>query len=397
MKGPYDTMIKKGKHAKKGAFPFFSIILVLLSISVLSTGMIIGWSIYTKEQARNDSDSLKAKQTLSLTPEEKKLSEKINHLLIKHDYIGSIYVKKNNHVIFERGYGYANKENDQLNRPYLYYQIGSIQKAMTALLILKQVELGHLSLNTKLAKFYPQIPNSQKISIEDLLYMRSGLKPTAKPTTPLSDTEVVQFAVQHLKLVDYHTYRYEPLNFTILAGILINLTHQPYEKLVENEIIKPLDLKQTAFYDQVKNSPHHALSYQMSASDDYWKPLTESQTAIHNELGTGNISMSVLDLNTFFTKVLSGKMIPQKLLFTLWKPSPTGHPYRGGVYCGNDYVLAQGNINRFHSVAVLKRDLKDAVVMESNDQSDKKIKLTALDLRNRIYNLIEGSKILEEN
>ena len=158
-----------------------------------------------------------------------------------------------------------------------------------------------------------------------------------------------------------------------------------------------MDLKQTAFYDQVKNSPHHAVSYQMSASDDYWKPLTESQTAIHNELGTGNISMSVLDLNTFFTKVLSGKMIPQKLLFTLWKPSPTGHPYRGGVYCGNDYVLAQGNINRFHSVAVFKRDLKDAVVMESNDQSDKKIKLTALDLRNRIYNLIEGSKILEEN
>lgn len=49
------------------------------------------------------------------------------------------------------------------------------------------------------------------------------------------------------------------------------------------------------------------------------------------------------------------------------------------------------------TTASFKRDLKDAVVMESNDQSDKKIKLTALDLRNRIYNLIEGSKILEEN
>lgn len=70
MKGPYDTMIKKANMQKRG-ISFFSIILVLLSISVLSTGMIIGWSIYTKEQARNDSDSLKAKQTLSLTPEEK--------------------------------------------------------------------------------------------------------------------------------------------------------------------------------------------------------------------------------------------------------------------------------------------------------------------------------------
>ena len=65
---------------------------------VVSDGFLIGehtYLIYTKEQATYDSDSLKAKQTLSLTPEEKKLSEKINHLLIKHDYIGSIYVKKN--------------------------------------------------------------------------------------------------------------------------------------------------------------------------------------------------------------------------------------------------------------------------------------------------------------
>lgn len=75
MKGPYDTMIKKANMQKRG-ISFFSIILVLLSISVLSTGMIIGWSIYTKEQARNDSDSQKAKQTLSLTPEEKNYQKK---------------------------------------------------------------------------------------------------------------------------------------------------------------------------------------------------------------------------------------------------------------------------------------------------------------------------------
>lgn len=30
---------------------------------------------------------------------------------------------------------------------------------------------------------------------------------------------------------------------------------------------------------------NHALSYQMSKEDDYFKPLTESETEIHNELG----------------------------------------------------------------------------------------------------------------
>lgn len=243
---------------------------------------------------------------------------------------------------------------------------------MTALLILKQVELEHLSLKTKLATFYPQIPGSQMISIEDLLYMKSGLKRIASPTVPLSDEKIIQFAINHLKWIDYHTYRYEPLNFTLLAGILTQLTHQSYEHLLKNEIIKPLDLKQTAFYEQIENTSQQAHSYQMSASNNYWKPLTETQTAVRNELGTGNISMSVYDLNEFFTKVLSGKLLPTSLLFSLWKESTQAHPYRGGVYCGNNYILAQGNINRFHAAAAFKIDLNDAVVMESNIKSDKK-------------------------
>ena len=384
-------MIKNGKHAKKRSRSFYTILLLLLSLSIFSTTIILGWHSFNKVQDDPTTNRITLKKQVNLSPNEQQLASQINQLLKKNDYIGSIYVKKNNHIIFKRGYGYANKKTDQPNGPSLYYQIGSIQKAMTALLILKEVELGHLSLKTKLANFYPQIPGSQIISIEDLLYMKSGLKRTATPRVPLSDEKVVQFAVQHLKLVDYPNYRYEPLNFTLLAGILIQLTHQSYETLLKNEIIVPLGLKHTAFYDQVKHSSSHAVSYQMSPTDNYWKPLTETQSAIRNELGTGNISMSVYDLNTFFTKVLSGKLIPKQLLFSLWKASTKGHPYRGGVYCGNDYVLAQGNINRFHSVAVFKKNLKDAIVMESNVQADKIVKIPATDLRNQIYDLIEGN------
>lgn len=383
--------MKKKKHAKKRTFSFYTRLLLLLSLSFFSTGIGLGWHYYTKEQATTPTKLITFKKELNLSANEKKLAKQINQILRKNNYIGSIYVRKNNHSIFERGYGYANKKTEKLNEPSLYYQIGSIQKAMTALLILKQVESGHLSLKTKLANFYPQIPGSQLISIKDLLYMQSGLKRTAAPTIPLSDEGVVEFAVHHIKLIDYHTYRYEPLNFTLLTGILMQLTHQSYEKLLKNEIIVPLGLTQTFFYNQVKNSTNHALSYQMSAHDNYWKPLTESQTAIQNELGTGNISMSVYDLNTFFTKILSGKIIPKKLLFSLWKASSQGHPYRGGVYCGNTYILAQGNISRFHSVAIFKKDLKDAIVMESNVQADKKVKRPATDLRNQIYDLIEGT------
>ena len=128
----------------------------------------------------------------------------------------------------------------------------------------------------------------------------------------------------------------------------------------------------------------------MSATDDYSKALIEPETDIRNELGTGNISMSVYDLNKFFTSVLSGFIIPKELLFSLWQNNGDKHPYSGGVYSGNDYILAQGNINRFHAVVAMKKDTKDAIVMESNIQSDKNIKLPATDLRNQIYELMEG-------
>ncbi|MEY8446045.1 serine hydrolase domain-containing protein [Enterococcus ratti] len=385
--------MKKGKHAKKRTHSFFTFSLLLLSISLISTSIIL-WQYQPETSDKNKSSQTIVKKHLKLSPDEKKIAEKIHQLLKKNDYIGSIYVKKNNRTILECGYGYANEQIKKPNDPSLYYQIGSIQKAMTALLILKQIALGRLSLDTKLAVFYPQIPSSQFISIKDLLYMKSGLKRTATPNIPLTDEQVIQFSIKHLKLIDYHTYHYEPVNFTLLAGILVQLTRQSYETLLKNELIRPLGLKHTNFYAQVKHSVDHACSYKMSAYNNYCKTLTESPTTIRNELGTGNISMSVYDLNTFFTKVLAGKFLPKKLLCSLWKESSQNHPYRGGVYCGNNYVLAQGNINRFHCAAAFKRDLKDAVVMESNIQADKKIKRTVTDLRNQIYNLIEDSAIL---
>ena len=345
--------MSKGKHRKKQKISISFLVILLLSVSFFSTGIIIGGQL-TKTPQSQTYKTEPAQLTSNLTPDEQRLASKIDQLLQKSDYIGSI------------------------------------QKAMTALLILKQIQAGKLTFDTKLAEFYPQIPGGQQITIKNMLYMRSGLHRTASPDKPMSDSEIIQFALHHLKLTDYDTYHYEPLNYTLLTGILIKLTNQPYETLLKKEIIRPLHLEHTDFYDNVKNSPQHAVSYQMSATDDYSKALIEPETDIRNELGTGNISMSVYDLNKFFTSVLSGGIIPKELLFSLWQNNGDKHPYSGGVYSGNDYILAQGNINRFHAVVAMKKDTKDAIVMESNIQSDKNIKLPATDLRNQIYELMEG-------
>jgi CubicO group peptidase (beta-lactamase class C family) len=46
---------------------------------------------------------------------------------------------------------------------------------MTAMMLFKLIEKKQLNLNDKLSKFYPKIPNAEKITIAQLLHHSSGL------------------------------------------------------------------------------------------------------------------------------------------------------------------------------------------------------------------------------
>ena len=55
------------------------------------------------------------------------------------------------------------------------FRIGSITKTFVATAILQLVEEGKLSKSDKLSKWYPDFPNAEKITVDDLLRMRSGI------------------------------------------------------------------------------------------------------------------------------------------------------------------------------------------------------------------------------
>src|ERR671920_406308 len=55
------------------------------------------------------------------------------------------------------------------------FRIASITKTFTATAILQLVEEGKLSKTDKLSKWYPDFPNAEKITIDHLLRMQSGI------------------------------------------------------------------------------------------------------------------------------------------------------------------------------------------------------------------------------
>ena len=55
------------------------------------------------------------------------------------------------------------------------YLINSVQKSMTAAMVMREVQKGKLSLDYKLSKYYPNVDGADSVKISNLLDMTSGL------------------------------------------------------------------------------------------------------------------------------------------------------------------------------------------------------------------------------
>src|SRR5690606_23391820 len=89
--------------------------------------------------------------------------------------MGSAVVSKEGKTIYSNSIGYAYFKDSIKNSAKTKYRIGSITKMFTATLIFRLVDAGTINLDDKLSEFFPEIPNSEKITIANLLNHTSGL------------------------------------------------------------------------------------------------------------------------------------------------------------------------------------------------------------------------------
>lgn len=79
------------------------------------------------------------------------------------------------HVILNKGYGYADVQNKIENTPQTKYRIGSITKTVVATSILQLQEQGKLNIQDNVNKYIPSFPADKHITLYHLLTHTSGL------------------------------------------------------------------------------------------------------------------------------------------------------------------------------------------------------------------------------
>ena len=111
-----------------------------------------------------------ANSAISQTFNTRKTDAFIEYIEANERAIGNVSIFKNGKEIYQRKFG-----DQEMNRSNDAYRIASVTKLITATLILKLIEEEKLSLNDSLVNYFPEIKQSNKITIEQLLNHTSGL------------------------------------------------------------------------------------------------------------------------------------------------------------------------------------------------------------------------------
>ncbi|EIR3695431.1 beta-lactamase family protein [Enterococcus faecalis] len=360
------------RHAKKRYEGINWLFIVCLLVVIGGSGYLIKTFFFTSdlrisqkpkvvlsENRRSDNYENLTKEIVASDSGE--LDQKIQET----NYIGSALIIKDNRILVNKGYGFANFEKQQVNTPNTRFQIGSIQKSFTTTLILKAIEEGKLTLDTKLDTFYPQIQGADTITISDMLNMTSGLKVAEIPNNIITDEEIIKFVKRNTIQVNKGKYNYSPVNFILLAGILEKMYQRTYQELFNNFYHKTAGLKNFGFYETLLKQPNNSTSYKWTENNSYNQVLTISTASFAHDFGAGNVNMTTSDLYRYLHQLMNGHLISTALLRKLWMSSQQS-PYHGGIYVHDNYLRLHGVKAGQQALVLFLKDMKTGVILLTN-------------------------------
>jgi CubicO group peptidase (beta-lactamase class C family) len=171
---------------------------------------------------------------------------------------GSVVVVQGNQVTYHRGFGFADLES---KRPYTDSTptvIGSTSKPLTALAVLRLVQLGKVALDTPIVRYVPEIKfadsRANTITLRHLLTNRSGIvlgfSGAAFRRPPIQDSMALErqaheMARLPLLFAPGQGYKYSNRGWTLAGYVVQRVSGTPIEDYLRKEVFEPLGMTHT--------------------------------------------------------------------------------------------------------------------------------------------------------
>ncbi|MBC7865841.1 MAG: serine hydrolase [Bacteroidia bacterium] len=222
----------------------------------------------------------------------------------------SIAVINNYKVVWAKGYGWADEKEKRLVTPQTLFEPGSISKSLNAVGILKLVQDKKLDLNVDINTYlkswkfpYDSLSKNKKITLANLLSHTAGLnvhgfpgydRKAKIPTVPkvLDGKQPANTPAVRSEFEPGLKFQYSGGGTTISQLIITDVTGQPYDKFMYENVLKPMGMT-SSFYSQ----PPHSDKLKLVATG-YYRDGNEVGNKFHvyPEQGAAGLWMTPTDL-----------------------------------------------------------------------------------------------------
>jgi len=227
--------------------------------------------------------------------------------------------------------GVSDIRTGELMNPELETRIGSVTKTFTGTVILQLVDEGKMSLEDTLDKYRPYIPNSEKITIRELLNMTSGIYNDldvewvgraifADPFKEWVPRELVKAAIKENPYFEPGCgFHYSNTNTMILGMIIEQVTGNSVAEEIHTRIIAKLGLEKTVFPTYSSFPGKHIRGYSDLEDKENLTEWTEQNTSW--SWTAGAIISDIYDLKRYAKALTDGSLVSpkmQELRLTEW-------------------------------------------------------------------------------
>ena len=162
-------------------------------------------------------------------------------------------------IIFQKGYGYSNLEDEIKVTPNSIFELASISKQFTAASILLLEEEGKLSLDDPIQKHLPEIPTFEEgtVTLRHMLHHTSGLRDYLVVMHVRGHSWNSNFTTEEgvdmlkrqkkLRFTPGEQYSYSNSNYLALALIVERVSGVSLDTYAQKNIFEPLGMKNTFF------------------------------------------------------------------------------------------------------------------------------------------------------
>jgi CubicO group peptidase (beta-lactamase class C family) len=170
----------------------------------------------------------------------------------------SIALVDDQRIIWQKGFGFADLENDIPATPKTVYRAGSIAKVFTAAATMQLAEQGKINIDQPLAAALPEFaiktrfPNAGPVTPRNVMCHHSGL-----PSNFLRgmfvrepgrfETVVDELRDEHLTFPPNFVFSYSNVGMALLGATVQKVSGEPFDDYMERHFFQPLGMTQSSF------------------------------------------------------------------------------------------------------------------------------------------------------